>query len=125
MLSIDNATETPLLFDNVDFNDGNYYNSTTGSFDVLSEGMYHFEVRVIWNPLSVSGDAVLAFRVNGVIAQQVRVTVSTGALPQHLSANFKLYAGDRVDVIVSQTSGAPQDLNLTQPENTFTGYKVY
>ncbi len=125
LLSIDNATETPLLFDNVDFNDGNYYNSTTGSFDVLSEGMYHFEVRVIWNPLSVSGDAVLAFRVNGVIAQQVRVTVSTGALPQHLSANFKLYAGDRVDVIVSQTSGAPQDLNLTQPENTFTGYKVY
>jgi len=125
LLSVNSATETPLLFDNVDFNDGNYYNSTTGSFDVLSEGMYHFEARVIWNPFSVSGDAVLAFRVNGVIAQQVRVTVSTGALPQHLSANFKLYAGDSVDVIVSQTSGAPQDLSLTQPENAFTGYKVY
>jgi hypothetical protein len=127
LFGIANAVETPLLFDNIDFNDGGYYDPTTGSFDVLSEGMYNFTARVIWNSFSITGDATLALRVNGVIAQLVRTTISSGAgaVPQAISANFKLYSGDTVDIVVLQTTGAAQDLNLVQLENVFTGYKVY
>ena len=127
LFSIANSVETPVLFDNIDFNDGNYYTLTTGSFDVLSEGMYNFTARVIWNSFSSTGDATLALRVNGVIAQQVRTTIASGAgaIPQTISANFKLYSGDAVDVVILQTTGAAQNVNLMQVENVFTGYKVY
>ena len=57
----------------------------------------------------------------------MRTTIASGAgaIPQTISANFKLYSGDAVDVVILQTTGAAQNVNLMQVENVFTGYKVY
>lgn len=127
LLDINAGTETPVLFDNVNFNDGNYYNTTTGSFNVLSEGMYHFDARVNWQAFTLTGEVILALRVNGVITEQVRTTVAAGnsTTQQVLSSNFKLYAGDIVDVVVTQNTNTQQLLNLNQLDAGFSGYKVY
>lgn len=127
LFAISPNVETPLLFDNVNFNDGNYYEPNIGVFNVLSEGMYHFEVKVIWESFTTTAEAILALRVNGIIAEQVRARIqsNTGAVPQFISSNFKLYSGDVVDVVITQNSGATQNLNLNQLESVFSGYKVY
>ena len=127
LLSISNGVETQILFDNVNFNDGNYYDVGLGTFNVYSEGMYHFDVKMIWEQFSAQGDAVLAVRLNGVITEQVRQTIKTGGgtTQQVLSANLKLYSGDVVDVVVVQSSSSSQSVNLNQLESVFAGYKVF
>lgn len=127
LLDISAGVETQVLFDNINFNDGNYYNESTGAFNVLSEGMYHFDVRINWQAFTLTGEAILALRVNGVITEQVRTTVAQGSstTQQTLSSNFKLYAGDTVDVVVIQNTNLPQLLNLNQLDAGFSGYKVY
>ncbi len=126
-VSIPSAIETPLLFDNLSFNDGGYYDGSTSVFNVSSPGMYHFDIRIIWDSFTATGDAVLALRVNGVIAEQIRTTINsgTGAVSQTLNANQKLFAGDYVDVVVVQSSGSTQQVNMNALESSFAGYKLY
>ncbi len=126
-LNISSNTETALTFDTENFDDGGYYNSSASEYNVLSQGVYHFDVKLNWNPFTSGGDATLALRVNGLIAEQVRQTVSTGSgsVQQILNANLQLYAGDVVDVAVIQTSGASQAINLNQFESVFSGFKIY
>jgi hypothetical protein len=50
--TIASGIETKLLFDNASFNDGAYYDPATSNFNVLSEGMYHFDLKLIWNNFS-------------------------------------------------------------------------
>jgi hypothetical protein len=123
LFAVSSNVETPLLFDNINFNDGNYYEPNTGLFNVLSEGMYHFEVRLQWQTFSL-GESILALRVNGVVTEQVRSRLNNPA-SQFISSNFKLYSGDVVDVVITQTTSATQTLNLNQLESVFSGYKVY
>ncbi len=127
LLTIADGVATPLLFSNINFNDGNYYDGSTGVFSVFSEGVYHFDVKVNWDVFSVNGSVILGIRVNGVVAEQVRESVmgGLGAIQQVLNSNLKLYSGDVVDVVVLQNSGAPQDVNLNQLESVFSGFKVY
>lgn len=126
-LSIASGVETQILFDNINFNDGNYYDASTGAFNVFSEGVYHFDVKMNWDVFSVNGSAVLAVRVNGVVTEQVRESILSGlgATQQVLSCNLKLFSGDVVDVVVLQSSGVSQDVNLNQLESVFSGFKVY
>ncbi|MFN8322645.1 MAG: hypothetical protein U0T74_08315 [Chitinophagales bacterium] len=127
LFGIADAVTTQLIFDNVTFNDGNYYDPSFGTFNIYSEGMYHFDVRVNWSAFSSSGDAILAIRVNGLITEQARQTVTSGsgASSQSLQSNLRLYAGDVVDVVVQQATGATQSIDLNQLESVFSGYKVY
>lgn len=127
LLEILPGTETQLLFDNVNFNDGNYYNPSNSTFNVYSEGMYHFDVHVNWNAFTIAGEAILALRINGVITEQIRTGIQTGVTSngQSLSSNFKLYSGDVVDVVVQQNSNLLQVINLNQLDAVFSGYKVY
>ena len=57
----------------------------------------------------------------------MRQTIKTadGTTQQVLNANLKLYSGDVVDVVVVQSSGSAQGVNLNQLESIFAGYKVY
>jgi hypothetical protein len=123
LFAVSSGVETPLLFDNTNFNDGNYYSQNTGVFNVLSEGMYHFEVHIVWQTFS-AGESILALRVNGVVTEQMRVRLSNPT-SQFLSSNFKLYSGDVVDVVITQNTGISHNLNLNQLESVFSGYKVY
>lgn len=126
LLSVANGVETQILFDNINFNDGNYYDSGLGTFNVYSEGMYHFDVKILWENFSSTGNATLALRLNGIITEQTRQTISLGATVQQiLNSNFKLYSGDVVDVVVLQSTGVSQNVNLNQLESVFEGYKVY
>ncbi len=127
LISIPNAVETQIVFDNTDFNDGNYYDPNTGNYNVSSEGMYHFDASVLWENFTVSAEVVLGLRVNGLIAKhsRTRLAANAGVYQQVISANFKLYAGDVIEVVVLQTSGSSKQINLNQLENSFQGYKVY
>lgn len=127
LASIPNATETQVLFDMENFNDGGYYSSAVSQYNVLSEGMYHFDVKINWSSFSSGGEAILALRVNGIITEQIRQSVQSGlsAAPQVLNSNFKLFAGDVVDVAAIQNSGAAQSINLNPLESSFSGFKVY
>ncbi len=124
---IADATPTVMQFDNITFNDGNYYNPSTSVFSILTDGMYHFDVKLVWDAFSANGEAILAIRVNGIITEQVRqqVNAASGAATQLLNVNLHLYAGDTVDVVLQQTSGAAQSVNLNPLESVFSGYKVY
>lgn len=127
ILPITSATETVLLFDNTNVNDGNYFDPLTSAFNVMSAGMYHFDVKVIWEEFTATGDAILALRVNGMVMEQVRqkVNATNGVTQQTLSANWKLYAGDMVEVVVIQNSGITQSVNMNDLETSFSGFKVY
>lgn len=127
ILPITSATETVLLFDNTNVNDGNYFDPLTSAFNVMSAGMYHFDVKVIWEEFTATGDAILALRVNGMVMEQVRqkVNATNGVTQQTLSANWKLYAGDMVEVVVIQNSGVTQSVNMNDLETSFSGFKVY
>lgn len=125
--SIASGIETKLIFDNTSFNDGLYYDPSTSNFNVLSEGMYHFDLKLIWDNFSTSGDAVIAIRVDGQIIEQSRQTIlmGSGAKSQTISANLKLFAGDTVDVAAIQHSGTTQTVSFSNIEGNFSGYKVY
>jgi hypothetical protein len=125
--TIASGIETKLLFDNASINDGAYYDPATSNFNVLSEGMYHFDLKLVWNNFSASGEATVAIRIGGQIVEQSRhtITAGSGTKSQAISANLKLFAGDTVDVAVIQTSGATQTLTFSDTEGNFSGYKVY
>lgn len=121
------ATETKLIFDNTTFNDGNYFDPLTSAFNVLSSGMYHFDVKVSWEDFTATGDAILTLRANGTIVDQVRqkITAGTGSVQQTMSANWWLYSGDVIEVVVIQNTGSTQTVNMNDIETSFTGFRVY
>lgn len=125
--TISSSTETQVMFDNVSFNDGNYYDPILSQFNIYSEGVYHFDAKINWDNFSADGDAILEIRVNGIVTEQVRQTIIAGAgsFSQSISANFRLYSGDVVDVSVLQASGVDETLNLSATEAVFSGFKVY
>lgn len=126
-LNITSGVESPLAFSNTIFNEGAYFDGSLSIFNVYSPGVYHFDARVLWDVFSVAGDAVLAVRVNGTIVEQVRQTISAGigATTQSIQVTQQLFAGDVVDVVVIQSSGATQTLNLNALESVFSGYKIF
>jgi len=127
VLPITAGNETQIVFENVDFNDGGHYDPSTGIYNVASEGMYQFNVSVLWGSNSAPGDFMLGVKVGGNIVRQVRQfrPLSSGVFQQNISASFKLYAGDTVEIFVLQNSAATCDLLLNQIENSYTGFKIY
>ncbi|MBK7148357.1 MAG: hypothetical protein IPH78_05925 [Bacteroidetes bacterium] len=126
-VSIPSGVESKLVFDNTLFNEGAYFDGSLSTFNIYSPGVYHFDARVLWDVFSAAGDVVLGVRVNGIIVEQVRqtVTAGVGATSQSIQVTQQLFAGDAVDVVVIQSSGAIQQLNLNALESVFSGYKVF
>ncbi|MFN8285370.1 MAG: hypothetical protein U0V74_01385 [Chitinophagales bacterium] len=125
--SIPTGVETQLQFDNINFNDGNYYDAGQSKYNVVTGGLYHFDSRIIWQAFTAPGEVILAIRINGVVVEQVRQSVlaTSSATQQSISANIKAFAGDVIDIVVWQNSGISQSIDLNALENNFSGYRVY
>lgn len=125
--SINPSVETQLVFDNINFNDGNYYDGSLSQYNVVTGGLYHFDSRIVWEAFTAPGEVILGIRINGLMVEQVRqsVVATSSATQQSISANIKAFAGDVIDVVVLQNSGIAQSINHSALESNFSGYRVY
>ncbi len=125
--SISPSVETQVTFDNINFNDGNYYDGALSHYNVVTGGLYHFDSRVVWEAFTAPGEVILGIRINGLVVEQVRqsVVATSSATQQSISANIKAFAGDVIDVVVLQNSGIAQSINHSALESNFSGYRVY
>lgn len=111
-----------ILFDNVRFNTGNCYNTSTGRFTAPITGKYQFNVI---NNMGTANQADTLLRVNGTNIIGVEHDPATGGTAYWLGLSIpvllQLNAGDYVEVYVN---GTPTTGVEGFPWNAFSGYLV-
>lgn len=111
------ASPQVMTYDAVDFNIGNYLNTSTGVFTVPIDGIYTFNVSYYADG---SGDGrEIAIYVNSVLYEKLALSIGTGTTIPVRSVTMKLNATDTVSVVV-YTGLATQT-----GTGSFSGFKVY
>lgn len=117
---------TIVPFSTEDYDYGGFYNTTDYDFTAPRNGIYHFDALVTWNlTSSQTGDFELTLNVDGVptIIANNKI-IPNGQNSMNLSTDFKLNAGQKVQVKVSQNSGVNQSILLDAFETRFSGHFV-
>lgn len=111
-----NSTPT-MTYDLIDYNIGNYLNSTTGVFVAPQDGIYTFNVSYFADG---SGDGrELAIYVNSVLFEKIGISIASGStIPVH-SVTMKLSASNTVSLVIYT------GLSTQTGTCAFSGFRVY
>ncbi len=114
VVSIPNATYTPLYFDTVDGDVGGLTSAFTDRLTIPVAGWYHFGATLLWfiNP---TGQRHLEITLNGggPVAQDRRLAVADSQRTTNLALGYLyLAAGSILRAYCSQTSGGALSLDI-------------
>lgn len=121
--SINNATETAVLFDSEDFDADNLHNtsSNTERITVNRTGVWRFTYRVRHSSVSATGARYSYLRINGttkVEGSEHSIPGSTTADPTTIgTADVELTTGDYIEVLTFQNSGSARDIGFAHATN--------
>lgn len=119
------ASYNPVTFTTVEFDDGNNYDTTTSTFTVPSDGVYHFDINVTVDGGAGGSQCYFYLFAAGNLAAGTQQTVtSTEIKAMTISVNLKLIQGDTV-YISSFPYGANSTVYFGSGMSYFSGYKVY
>lgn len=110
--SVSTVTETAILFDGERYEVGGALHSTVTNSSRITvpsggDGVYSIGATVAWVNSNTSGIRIVSIRLNG--STMIARTESLGTAnssAQTLSCDYKLAAGDYVETVVYQNSGA-------------------
>ena len=119
--TVDNTVTTVIIMNNISYDTGSNFNTSTYTFTAPINGFYHFDYRIgHWTNATYGTEAVLF--VQGV--NTTRGQLSSGTSSNAGSDTIKLNAGDLVKVVgysaTSQTLNGTSDPSVTY----FSGYLV-
>jgi len=120
--SVDTTVTTVIQMNNVSYDTGSNYNSSTYIFTVPVNGFYHFDYRIgHWTTATYTTEVVLF--VNGV--NTTRGQLAAGASSNQGSDTIKLNAGDLVKVVGYSSTAQTLTANPSDPSvSYFSGYLV-
>jgi hypothetical protein len=100
--------------DNIEYNDGNGLNITTGEFTATYTGLYTFDIKYV-----APGDGKIVYIYkNGNLYETLATGLTTGAIIFR-TITIKLLAADKIKMVVN--TGTDTSIGT----GTFSGYKVY
>ena len=119
--TVDNTVTTVIIMNNISYDTGSNFNTSTYTFTAPINGFYHFDYRIgHWTNATYNTEVVLF--VQGV--NTTRGQLSSGTSSNAGSDTIKLNAGDLVKVVgyssTSQTLNGTSDPSVTY----FSGYLV-
>ena len=129
--SVPAGTTTSLNFTLAEYNYGGIYNTTYGYFNAPANGLYHFDVKLLWN-LSVGAprySMILSLYSPGFIPTEVGRTEhfieagASGIATIELSMDKQLAAGESVYVTAYQNSGTSQ--TVINSLTSFSCHRVF
>ncbi len=100
--------------DNIEYNDGNGLNPTTGEFTATYTGLYTFDIKYV---ASGNGKIVMIYK-NGNLYETLAEGLTTGAIIFR-TITVKLNASDKFKMVIN--TGTDTSIGT----GTFSGYKVY
>lgn len=127
-ITIADATNVAITFENQEFDDISAYNTSNGNFVSPAAGVYHFDVKIVWELASSTQSQLSVYlEVNGTLVEKsiesFLSSAGTDYKAQGFGTNLKLNMGDVVKVFVRQESGVSQD--VSRQNSSFSGHRLY
>jgi hypothetical protein len=124
--SIANGTDVAVDFTTVDYDNDSDYSIANNTFTAPTNGIYHFDAMVLWDPPTNStGYLAISLFVGNSLHSTVRTPAFQGESASNtLSVDVKLNAGQTVRLNAYQSTGVTQNLNAASQTCRFTGRLV-
>lgn len=125
-MTIPNATETVVSFDNEEYDLGNDFTVSSSfinpsTFIAPVDGIYHFDAIVGWEGFNANGSTMLHLKKNGTTFYSVTQIAHGINHSAQLSIDVRLPPGTKVTLAVSQVSGQTQFVRTANTVTRFTG----
>ena len=117
--SVDSTLSTVMIFNNIDYDTGSNFNTSTYTFTAPVAGWYHFDYRIgHWTNTTYQTEVVLF--VNG--ANATRGNLATGTLSNQGSDTLKLNANDQVKAIGYSSTTQNNNAGSEKSVQYFSGF---
>src|SRR5262245_4059346 len=120
-----NSQYAVVRFETTGFDDGGNYDPGTSTYTVPSAGVYHFDLNLSVLPGQTQIYVFIAVNDELINGNQTTDATYGTFVPLTVSADFKVNAGDKVQVLAFALGDGAQLLWAGGPLNTFSGHKVY
>lgn len=124
--SIPDSVDTPISWNTAIFDTGGYYSGAHPTrLTAPATGLYHVDASVYWDNHSTTNGRYIAFMVNGAGGNRIAICiipspVSAFTFSSNTSALLSLTAGDYVEVVAFQNSGAAMNVLNGETFSTFS-----
>lgn len=127
---IANLTGLTFPFTDEDYDLGGFFNTTNYEFSAPLNGIYSFNAFVTFGAVSSAlsnSDYILSISVDNITTSFIQqpMTVTTEWRTLTINQDLKLNAGQKVKIVVNQTSGGNMVLIGGQYNSKFSGHLVY
>jgi hypothetical protein len=126
--NISNNTETTVPFNQENFDEGGFYNTTTFEFNAPTKGIYHFDSSVIMgNVISTASSSTFELKIlvdgntNAITVQPILISFFQSL---NISQDIKLNAGQKVKISFLQNSGSSKVLTGFTGACLFSGHLI-
>ena len=128
--TIANFNSLTFPFANEEYDLGGFFSTTNYEFSAPLNGIYHFDAFVTFGAVSSAlsnSDYILSIEVDNVVSSFIQqpMTVTTEWRTLTINQDLKLNAGQKVKIVVNQTSGISMVLIGGQYNSKFSGHLVY
>lgn len=126
-ITVSSFTDTKLKFSTEEADAGSNFVSQDANFIAHVKGLYHFDATALWlSHTNGTGFVSITLRKNAAPYASVRIPAVSGKdVTTSLSIDMKLEAGDYVDIVAFQNSGANQVISRDGLYNRFTGHLLW
>lgn len=128
--TIDNDTDTTVVFDDTNADDFNGYDTSSGRYTVQEDGTYHVSFTIDWQTVFDTGTNIdYELHINGDYQGGIQADTTVGTSAQRVCESFSrtlfgLSEGDTLEVVVRQDSGDTADVWGSNQESYLTIFKA-
>lgn len=126
-ITVSSFTDTKLIFSTEEADAGSNFVSQDANFIAPVKGLYHFDAAALWLAhTNGTGFVSVTLRKNNAPYSSVRIPAASGKdITTSISIDIKLDAGDKVDIVAFQNSGANQVISRDGLYNRFSGHLLW
>jgi len=122
--TITNDTVTDVTWETEVFDQGNDFDLTNNYYVAPVTGIYHFDTTINWLPGGSAGLVTYIAVNNTSVLTNRHFASSSNQTSGPAGITIKLNAGDQVDVMVYQITGADREISSGNVESYFSGHLV-